>query len=52
MNGWRFLAGRRRDLDEEIEAHLWMAVRERMERGESLEEAERRSGKSSAMCRW
>ena len=40
MNGWRFLAGRRSDLDKEIEAHLRMAVRDRVERGESLEEAE------------
>ena len=40
MNRWRFLARRRSDLDEEIEAHLRMAVRDRVERGESLEEAE------------
>jgi putative ABC transport system permease protein len=33
---WRF-ARRRADLDEEIEAHLRMAVRDRVERGESLE---------------
>jgi putative ABC transport system permease protein len=35
----RFFAQRRRDLDEEIEAHLRMAVRDRVERGEPLEQA-------------
>ncbi len=41
MNLWRrFFAPRMSDLDEEIEAHLRMAVRDRVERGESLEEAE------------
>ena len=36
MRWWRFFARRRRDLDEEIEAHLRMAVRDRVERGEAL----------------
>jgi putative ABC transport system permease protein len=35
----RFFAWRKRDLDEEIQAHLRMAVRDRVERGESLAEA-------------
>ncbi len=39
MSWWRFFARRRRDLNEEIEAHLQMAVRDRMERGETLDEA-------------
>ena len=39
MSWWRFFARRRRDLDEEIQAHLRMAVRDRVERGESLLEA-------------
>ena len=39
MNRWRFREAQER-LDEEIEAHLRMAVRDRVERGESLEEAE------------
>jgi putative ABC transport system permease protein len=39
MSWWRFFARRRRDLDEEIEAHLRMAVRDRVERGETLVEA-------------
>ena len=39
MSWWRFFARRRRDLDEEIEAHLRMAVRDRVERGETLAEA-------------
>jgi putative ABC transport system permease protein len=39
MSWWRFFARRKRDLDEEIEAHLRMAVRDRVERGESLVEA-------------
>ena len=39
MNWWRFFARRKRDLDEEIEAHLRMAVRDRVERGETLVEA-------------
>jgi putative ABC transport system permease protein len=39
VSWWRFLARRRRDLDEEIEAHLRMAVRDRLERGETLVEA-------------
>ena len=41
MNWRRFFRWRRRDLDEEIEAHLRMAVRDRVERGESLDEAGR-----------
>jgi len=36
---WQIFARRRADLDEEIEAHLRMAVRDRVERGESLEQA-------------
>ena len=39
MSWWRFFKRRRRDLDEEIEAHLRMAVRDRVERGETLVEA-------------
>ena len=39
MSWWRFFARRKRDLDEEIEAHLRMAVRDRVERGETLVEA-------------
>jgi putative ABC transport system permease protein len=39
MSWWRFFAGRKRDLDDEIEAHLRMAVRDRVERGETLAEA-------------
>src|SRR5215469_6927764 len=39
MSWWRFFARRRRDLDEEIETHLRMAVRDRVERGESLDQA-------------
>src|SRR3984885_2196997 len=39
MSWWRFFARRRRDLDEEIEAHLRMAVRDRVERGDTLVEA-------------
>jgi putative ABC transport system permease protein len=39
MSWWRFLTRRKRDLDEEIEAHLRMAVRDRVERGETLVEA-------------
>ncbi len=39
MSGWRLFARRKRDLDEEIEAHLRMAVRDRVERGESPAEA-------------
>src|ERR1700742_3015391 len=39
MSWWRFFAGRRRELDEEIEAHLQMAVRERLERGETPTDA-------------
>jgi putative ABC transport system permease protein len=39
MSWWRFFSRRRRDLDEEIEAHLRMAVRDRVERGENLVEA-------------
>lgn len=39
MIWWRIFARRRADLDEEIEAHLRMAVRDRVERGESLEQA-------------
>ncbi len=39
MNWWRFFSRRKRDLDEEIEAHLRMAVRDRVERGETPVEA-------------
>jgi putative ABC transport system permease protein len=39
MSWWRFFARRKRDLDEEIEAHLRMAVRDRVERGETPAEA-------------
>ena len=39
MSWWRFISRRRRDLDEEIEAHLRMAVRDRVERGENPAEA-------------
>src|ERR1700729_4356275 len=39
MSGWRFFTRRKRDLDEEIEAHLRMAVRDRVERGETPAEA-------------
>ena len=39
MIWWQIFARRRADLDEEIEAHLRMAVRDRVERGESLEQA-------------
>ena len=39
MIWWRIFARRRADLDEEIEAHLRMAVRDRVERGESREQA-------------
>jgi predicted permease len=39
MSWWRFFARRKRDLHEEIEAHLRMAVRDRVERGETLVEA-------------
>jgi hypothetical protein len=39
VSWWWFTARRRRDLDEEIEAHLRMAVRDRVGRGESLAEA-------------
>jgi len=39
MSWWRFFARRKRDLDEEIEAHLRMAVRDRVERGETPVEA-------------
>jgi putative ABC transport system permease protein len=39
VSWWRFFARRRRDLDEEIEAHLRMAVRDRVEQGETLGEA-------------
>jgi putative ABC transport system permease protein len=39
MSWWRFFARRKRDLDEEIEAHLRMAVRDRVQRGETLGEA-------------
>jgi predicted permease len=39
MSWWRFLTRRKHDLDEEIEAHLRMAVRERVERGETPVEA-------------
>jgi hypothetical protein len=38
MSWWR-LTRRKRDLDEEIEAHLRMAVRDRVERGETPLEA-------------
>src|ERR1700722_18641752 len=39
MSWGRFFARRKRDLDEEIEAHLRMAVRDRVERGETPAEA-------------
>src|SRR6202453_1813896 len=39
MSWWRFFARRKRDLHEEIEAHLRMAVRDRVERGETPVEA-------------
>ena len=39
MSWWRFFARRKRDLHEEIEVHLRMAVRDRVERGETLGEA-------------
>src|SRR3984957_19485536 len=39
MSWWQFFTRRRRDLNEEIEAHLQMAVRERVERGETPAEA-------------
>jgi predicted permease len=39
MSWWWFFARRKRDLHEEIEAHLRMAVRDRVERGETLVEA-------------
>jgi putative ABC transport system permease protein len=39
MSWWRFFSRRRRDLDEEIEAHLRMALRDRVERGENPVEA-------------
>ena len=52
MSWWRFFARRRRDLDEEIEAHLHMAVRDRVERGETLQRLGRLRRRSSAMCRW
>ena len=39
MSWWRFFAQRRSDLAEEIEAHLRMAVRDRVERGETPVEA-------------
>ncbi len=39
MSWWRFLTRRKHDLDEEIEAHLRMAVRDRVERGETPVEA-------------
>ena len=39
MRRWEFFARRRRDLEEEIEAHLRMAVRDRVQRGETLVEA-------------
>jgi predicted permease len=39
MSWWWFFARRKRDLHEEIEAHLRMAVRDRVERGETPVEA-------------
>ena len=39
MSWWRFFARRKRDLDDEIESHLQMAVRDRVERGENVVEA-------------
>ena len=39
MSWWRFFARRKRDLNEEIETHLRMAVRDRVERGENPVEA-------------
>ena len=52
MSRFRFLSQRKRDLDEEIEAHLRMAVRERVERGESPGRLGRRRRRSSATCCW
>jgi putative ABC transport system permease protein len=45
MSWWRLFSRRRRDLDEEIEAHLRMAVRDRVERGENLVEARAEAAK-------
>ena len=39
MRWRRFFLRRRRELDEEIEAHLRMALHDRVERGENLVEA-------------
>jgi putative ABC transport system permease protein len=39
MSWWRLFARRKRDLDEEIEAHLRMAARDRVDRGETPIEA-------------
>jgi putative ABC transport system permease protein len=39
MSWWRFFARRKSDLEEEIEAHLRLAVRDRVERGETPAEA-------------
>src|SRR5580698_8757830 len=39
MSWWRFFARRKRDLDVELEAHLRLAVRDRVERGNTLVEA-------------
>jgi predicted permease len=41
MRVWRWLSGRRGDVDEEIQTHLQMAVAERVARGGSPEEARR-----------
>ena len=40
-NVWRSHARRQSELDEEIRGHLEMAIRDRMARGETWEEAER-----------
>jgi hypothetical protein len=42
------------DLEEEIQSYLQMAIRDRMERGESAEKVESgsRSGRARSACRW
>jgi len=42
MSGWRWLFRKRRDreLEEEIQSHLTMAARERIERGDTPDTAE------------
>ena len=39
MSTWSWLSRKRRELDEEIQAHLDMATRDRIERGETPEAA-------------